>query len=275
VSAVARIESLHTYPVKSCRGLSLTDARLGSTGFEHDREWLVVNGSGKFLTQREVPRLALVETQIIDGGVRLSAHGAGVMAIPNVDGPRRRVTVWRDTVEAIDGGDAVAAWLSDFVRMSVRLVRFAPDSVRLSSQEWTGSVESPIFFSDGYPILAISTSSLDDLNARLPPGAGPLPMNRFRPNMVISGIDAYAEDRIDELRAPGLTMRVVKPCTRCKITTTDQATAEVMGEEPLTTLRSYRWDARLKGVTFGQNVIAVDSLGATLRVGQTLQVTWK
>ena len=271
----ARIESLHIYPVKSCRGLTLTQASLGPTGLMDDRGWLVVSARDRFLTQREVPRLATIQTALLPNGVRLSALGMSDIDIDSeTRGERRKITVWRDTLEAIDAGDAAARWLSEYTQMPVRLVRFAADARRVSSREWTGEVEALNQFSDGYPILIISTASLADLNSRLPQGVGPLPMNRFRPNIVVSGVDAYAEDRIHELHGDGVRLRIVKPCTRCKITTTDQLTGEVTGEEPLTTLKSYRWSEALRGVMFGQNVISIGAGGA-LKQGQDLQVVWK
>jgi hypothetical protein len=155
------------------------------------------------------------------------------------------------------------------------LVRFDPSRPRLSNREWTGEIEARNQFSDGYPILVISEGSLADLNSRLPNGVGPLPMNRFRPNLVLSGLPAYGEDELGDIHADNVQLRVVKPCTRCVITTTDQATARVTGEEPLRTLRAYRFDTQLKGVLFGQNIVIVKGIGERLRVGQTLAVVRK
>jgi hypothetical protein len=158
----------------------------------------------------------------------------------------------------------VARWASDFLGREVRLVRFHPEARRPSSREWTGEVEALTRFTDGYPLLVVSRASLDDLNSRL---QEPLPIERFRPNVVLDGLPPYGEDSLGDLVADGLRLRVVKPCTRCVITTTDQATGTVCGEDPIRTLRSYRWDARLKGVTFGQNTIVVEGAGRMLRVG--------
>jgi uncharacterized protein YcbX len=252
-----------------------------ATGFASDRAWMLVNAQGKFLTQRELPRMALIEPALIESaelgsGVRFAATGMSTIEV-FLDNrcQDRTVIVWRDTLTAIDAGDVAAEWLSIFLHRAVRLVRFHPNARRISSLEWTGDIESPNQFSDGYAMLAISEASLTDLNARLPNTMAPLPMNRFRPNIVLSGLDAYAEDRIHELHAGDVHLRIVKPCTRCAITTTDQLSGEVCGDEPIKTLKSYRWDAALRGVAFGQNVILARGDGSTLSVGQELVPIWK
>lgn len=259
------IARIFTYPVKSCRGVEHRSARLTSAGLEHDREWMFVTPGGRFLTQRELPTLARVVVQVGDEGLSLGADGAGNVTVElDRTGPASEVTVWGDRVTAIDQGDDVAGWASEFLGREVRLVRFHPEARRPSSPEWTGAVEALTRFTDGYPLLVISRASLDDLNARL---HEPLPVDRFRPNLVLDGLPAYGEDSLGDLVADGLRLRVVKPCTRCVITTTDQGTGTVQGEEPIRTLRGYRWDARLKGVTFGQNTIVVEGVGRELRVG--------
>lgn len=273
MSSIASIAELNVYPVKSCAGISLPRAELSATGLAGDRHWMIVNAQGKFLTQREAPRLALIRPIAQDGGVTLSAPEVPDLSISRNEADASvEVTVWRDPCKAFDAGDEAARVLSDFLGQAVRLVRFDPQQQRLSNRDWTGELEAPNQFSDGYPILAISNASLADLNRRL---RAPLPMNRFRPNIVLDGLEPYAEDRIYELHADGVRLRVVKPCTRCKITTTDQATGIATGPEPLQTLRSYRWDAKLRGITFGQNVVIAAGVGAELYVGQQLNVQWR
>jgi len=270
------IEALNVYPAKSCKGKPLTTARLSETGFEHDRRWMFVNAAGRFLTQRELPQLALVDVEVTNEGVRFSAPGIPSLDLTGRETFRREgVTVWRDKLSALDEGDQAAQWASSVLGSNVRLVQFDPNARRLSNRQWTGDVDAPNMFSDGYPILLLSQASLQDLNSRLPSGAGPLPMNRFRPNIVVSGLDAYDEDNIHELRGEGICLRIVKPCTRCKITTTNQATGAVEGEEPIATLKSYRWNAELQGVCFGQNVIVIDGVGKALSVGQELKAILK
>jgi hypothetical protein len=263
------LASLHLYPVKSCRGIAVTEATVASAGLEHDREWMIVTPAGRFVTQRECPRLALIAPDLSDDALTLAAPGAGRLVVPLEScGEVRQVTVWGEHCPAFDQGEPAARWLSELLGRPLRLVRFDPSHRRLSDSTWTGGVEAPNRFSDGYPLLAISRASLDDLNARLPV---PLPMDRFRPNLVLAGLPPYGEDALDDLVAGDVRLRRVKPCTRCAITTTNQATAEVEGDEPLRTLKSYRWDKALRGVTFGQNLIVVAGAGASLRTGMELR----
>ena len=263
------LASLHLYPVKSCRGIAVTEATLTAAGLEHDREWMIVTPEGRFVTQREVPRLALIATELDRDALTLAAPGAGRLVVSlELSADVRQVTVWGDRCPAFDQGESAARWLTELLGRPLRLVRFDPSHRRLSDSTWTGGVEAPNRFSDGYPLLAISRASLDDLNARLPV---PLPMDRFRPNLVLEGLPPYGEDAIGDLVAGDVRLRRVKPCTRCAITTTNQATAEVEGDEPLRTLKSYRWDKALRGVTFGQNLIVVAGAGAHLHAGLELR----
>lgn len=265
------LAALHLYPVKSCRGIALTEATVTEAGLEHDREWMVVTPEGRFVTQREAPRLALVVTGLDDVALTLAVPGTEPLVVP-LESPAtaRQVTVWGDRCHAFDQGETAARWLSERLGRPLRLVRFDPAHRRLSNPTWTGGIEAPNRFSDGYALLAISRASLDDLNSRL---SAPLPMDRFRPNLVLDGLPPYGEDTIGDLVAGAVRLRRVKPCTRCVITTTNQATAEVEGDEPLRTLKSYRWDSALRGVTFGQNLIVVAGAGARLRAGVELRAS--
>lgn len=272
------IAGLFVYPVKSCKGLSAHSAQLSPRGLLRDREWMIVGSGGdpaRFITQRECPRLALIETGLGESALTLSAPGMAPIAVDyGLAGERRDVVVWRDTVRAVDQGDAVANWLSTFVGSSVRLVRFDSDFIRLCNREYAGESGAHTGFADGYPLLVIGSASLDDLNGRLQKrGAGALPMNRFRPNLVIDGLEAYDEDHLASLTCGSVTIRLVKPCVRCQITTTDQASAEV-GTEPLRTLAGYRNHARLGGVTFGMNAIVASGTGSTLTVGADVLPEW-
>lgn len=261
----ARIVSLHVYPVKSCRGIALDAARLTPTGLAHDRHWMLVRPNGRFVTQRELPRLALIGTALGAAGLTLSAPGMPPLHLAKDAGNESRdVTVWKFDGRGIDCGDKAGEWFTGFLETSLRLVRFDPAMPRECSPEWTQGTRAITEFADGFPILVISRASLDDLNSRLPK---PLPMERFRPNIVIDGVDAYDEDRIHELRVGEVTLRMVKPCLRCAITTTDQQRGERDGEEPLRTLKDYRFDRELRGVAFGQNAIVVTGLGYSLTVG--------
>ena len=268
-----QLTDLHVYPIKSCRGIALESARLAPTGLADDRHWMLVRPNGRFVTQRELPRLALVATALNANGLSLNAPGMPAIGIAReAGGESRAVTVWKFDGRGIDCGDAAAAWASQFLETPLRLVMFDASFPRVCGPEWTGETRAITEFSDGYPILVISRASLAELNSRLPKA---LPMERFRPNIVIDGVEAYDEDRIHELRAGPVTLRMVKPCARCSITTTDQQLGAVDGVEPLQTLKEYRFDKKLRGVTFGQNVIVVKGVGESLRVGQPFDVTWK
>jgi uncharacterized protein YcbX len=273
---MVRITALNVYPVKGCRGIALDSARVTPSGFEHDREWLIVRGDGRFMTQREEPRLALIGTAIGDGALRLQSDGSGSLEVPlQAEGAPVEVTCWRDRCAAFDVGDEAAQWLSDYLRQPARLVRFDPRRKRPADTGWTKGVEALNRFTDAFPWLLISQASLDDLNARL---EQPLPMNRFRPNIVVDGLPAYGEDHVYEFVAGSVRLRPVKPCARCVVTTTNQLTGERDGEEPLRTLKQYRFNRAVMGVAFGQNLILGDSAQAAnspwLTVGQEFGVDY-
>jgi hypothetical protein len=267
---MAQITALNIYPVKSCRGIALGSARITSMGFEHDREWLIVRPDGQFMTQREEPRLALIETSLNGEGLQLrNSHGDALQVSLDEAGAEVDVACWRDRCAAFDAGEAAARWLSAFLGKPARLVRFDPRRKRPSEARWTHGVEALNRFTDGFPWLLISQASLDDLNSRLPTR---LPMNRFRPSIVIDGVPAYAEDRAAEFRIDGVALTPVKACTRCAIPTTNQMTGERESDEPLRTLRQYRFSRELKGVVFGQNLILREGVDQELRVGQRVHV---
>jgi uncharacterized protein len=269
----ATLTDLYTYPVKSCRGIRNEAARMTATGLLDDRHWMLVRPNGRFVTQRELPRMALVLTSLDAGALTLAAPGRAPLRVArDAHAATLDVTVWKFDGRGIDCGDAAASWISEFLETPLRLVRFDADVPRVCNPEWTPGVRAVTEFSDGYPMLVISRASLAGLNARLPFA---LPMERFRPNLVIDGIEAFDEDRIHELRADGVTIRIVKPCTRCSITTTDQQTGQRDGVEPLETLKQFRFDRALHGVTFGQNAIPVSGVGSELRVGQVFEIIWK
>jgi uncharacterized protein YcbX len=269
----ATISELNIYPVKSCRGIALQSARLAETGFADDRHWMMVRPNGRFVTQRELPRLALIGVDTSDHTLQLSAPGMAPLSVAReMPGTSMPVVVWKFSGGGIDCGDAAADWCSQYLETPLRLVRFDTRQPRLCSPEWTRGTPAHTEFADGYPILVLSRASLAELNSRLPKE---LPMARFRPNLVIDGVEAYAEDRIHELCSDEVALRIVKPCTRCSITTTDQERGALDGSEPLATLKTYRFDRELGGVCFGQNAIVVRGAGARLRVGQPLEVYWK
>ena len=276
----ARIARLFVYPVKSCAGVELQEAVLTETGLDLDRAWMVVDEEGEFVSQRELPRMALVRPELKHYEVVLRAPGmlALHLQIDAVEAPVR-ARVWDDEVAAFDMGDVAAQWFSDFLGKKLRLVRFDPDHRRLSSLEWTGGAEAPNQFSDGFPLLVASEASLDELNRRLAAGGhAPVAIERFRPNIVIAGVEAHDEDRVDMLRiAAGeeVQLRPVKPCGRCTIPNIDPATAE-SDPQVSDTLQAYRRSDLLKGaVTFGMNAIVVQGAEQTLRVGQPVTGGWR
>ncbi|WP_295640816.1 MOSC N-terminal beta barrel domain-containing protein [uncultured Methylibium sp.] len=273
------LASLHVYPIKSCAGVALDECLLIETGLEFDRAWMVVDSEGEFVSQRELPRMALVSCTLRHSELVLRAPGmlALHLALDTVEQPTR-VRVWDDAVAAYDMGDLAARWFSDFLRQELRLVRFDPEQKRLSNRAWTGAIEAENAFSDGYPLLVVSQASLDGLNERLAAkGVAPATMQRFRPNLVLAGLDAHGEDHLDELAfdtADGpVRLKLVKPCPRCPIPNIDPATG-VPGTEPGDTLQGYRADERVDGaISFGMNAVIVEGIERALRVGQTGQAS--
>ena len=275
----ATIARLFVYPIKSCAGVEVNETLLIETGLEFDRAWMVVDSAGDFVTQRELPRMALIRPQLKHSEMILRAPGmlALHIAFDRVEEPAR-VRVWKDEVAAYDMGDIAAQWFSDFLSepgklRKLRLVRFDPEQQRLSSLKWTDGIEAPNQFADGFPLLVASEGSLSELNARLvAAGHGAVGIERFRPNVVLAGIEAHDEDRVDTLHiatAEGeVLMRPVKPCARCPIPDIDPMTA-VSSPEVGDMLRSYRSDPRVDGaITFGMNAIVLQGLEHALRVGQ-------
>jgi uncharacterized protein YcbX len=245
------VTELNVYPIKSCRGVSVREASLDARGLVGDRLMMVVDEDGEFLTQRDLPRLALVAPSWQGMTLELSAAGMPPLAVATSDvGERRSVRVWNDRCTAVDQGNEAAEWLSSFLGVNCRLVRMADEHVRRVDQRYAMRPSSDqVNFADGYPLLIISEGSLADLNSRLPEQ---VPMNRFRPNIVVAGCAPYAEDGWRSLRVGDVVFDVVKPCARCVLTTVNQTTGRA-GKEPLATLATYR---TLNGkVMFGQNLI--------------------
>jgi uncharacterized protein YcbX len=273
---MAVITGLFVYPVKSCRGIELQASRLAERGLQHDREWMIVDAQNRFLTQRTHPRLAQIETALMADALTLSSSDRELLQVPlALQGERRMVSVWTYTGPALDQGEEAARWLSGLLGEEVRLVRFDYDTQRLCDPDFAGQSGAHTAFSDAYPALVIGEESLADLNRRLGKnGHEALPINRFRPNVVVAGIEAFEEDYIDTLSVGTVQLKLVKPCTRCAITTTDQKSGK-RGDEPLLTLASYRMDTRYDGITFGQNAIISAGMGQSLCVGDELEVAWR
>jgi len=265
-----RLAGLFVYPVKSCRGLAVPSATVDALGLVGDRRFLVVDETGRFLTQRSHPRLALVVPALTATTLRLTAAGHGALEVPRTaatPAPALAVTIWRsEHLPAEDCGDDAAHWFSDFLDQRCRLARIGP-AFRRPVLKAAARPEDVVNFADAVPFLALSEASLADLNDRLvAQGGEPVPMDRFRPNLVISGCAPYAEDTWLRFRIGDLAFRHAGPCVRCIITTTDQLTA-ARGREPLRTLATYRRDpAEPTDVQFGVNLIH-ETLQGTLRVG--------
>jgi uncharacterized protein YcbX len=262
---MVELASLYYYPVKSLRGHELDSAYVQRMGLENDRRMMVVDPQGKFLTQRTLPRMALVVPLLNDDALTLTAPGIPDATIHfKNSGARQIVEVWRSSVEAVDQGEAAAEWLTKFLGKPVRLVRLADGFVRRVNPKYAATSEDRVSFADGYPLLLISEGSLDDLNARV---GTPLPMNRFRPNVVVRGCAPFAEDSWKRIRVGEVEMAVVKPCARCAITTIDQESAG-KSMEPLRTLATFR---KVNGkVMFGQNVIPLNE--GRIEVGASVEV---
>jgi MOSC domain-containing protein len=267
---MARVASLHVYPVKSCRGIDVDSFLLTETGPEWDRRWMIVTPAGMFITQRSHPAMATIAVAIEGGVLRLSAAGRAPLEVPvDHDGNSWPVVVWKSACLGIDAGDAAAAWLSEEIGEPLRLVRQDPAQPRHANTQYAPE-STPVSFADAYPILMISRASLEELNRRLP---APIPMARFRPNVVIDGVAAHAEDAMTRFRAGPVVLRGIKHCDRCPITTTDQITGvRDPHQQPLRTLATYRHDYVLKGVTFGQNCVVEAGVGERLAVGAPLTI---
>ena len=259
-----KVSALSIHPVKSLGGIALDHAQIDRFGLAYDRRWMVVDEVGVMRTQRQLPRMTLVQTERVGDGLRLKAPGCDALNITvSEDGQRSKVRVWDDTCSAIDCGDNAAEWLSHFLGEPSRLVYFPDDELRQVDPGYANMGERTAF-SDGFPLLLISQPSLDDLNSRLDI---PVPMRRFRPNLVIDGCAPYAEDGWQKMRIGGITLRIVKPCSRCVIPTIDLETGE-KGVEPIKTLAGYRM--RENKIYFGQNVIAEGT--GRIEVGMSVEI---
>jgi MOSC domain-containing protein len=269
--------ALFVYPVKSCRGIALTRAAVDARGFVGDRRFLVVDAHDRFLTQRVEPRMALIETALNGADLVLAAAGRSAVRVPLQSPARnpelRSVVIWRDTVTAEDCGDEPAAWLTGFLGLPCRLVRQGPAYARPVAERKLPAALAPagpagheVSFADAFPFMLLSEESLADLNRRLPT---PLPMNRFRPSLVVAGGAPYGEDEWLRFRIGDVVFHGATRCGRCIVTTTDQSTAE-RAKEPLATLATYRRDDE-GNVMFGRNLIHETKTGR-LAVGDAVEL---
>lgn len=265
------LAELNIYPVKSLRGHPVAACLVERPGLENDRRFMIVDPAGRFVTQREYARMALITPSSQADTLALSAPGMEEISLEvKRSGKHMNVEIWSSpAVDSIDQGDMPAAWLSDFLKMPVRLVRMADHFQRTLDPKYALQADDHVSFADGYPILIVSQESLDDLNSRM---SQPVPMNRFRPNLVVQGVAphapaGFAEDGWKRIRIGQVEMALVKPCARCNVPAINQDTAEI-GREPNTTLATFR--KRDGKVFFGVNVIPITT--GKLQIGDSLEI---
>jgi len=258
------VSELAIYPVKSMRQVLLDSTSIALGGLKDDRRWMVVDADGRMITQRQQPRLCLIQPVLIDDGICLQTEGFPSLTVSIPDGKKmKQVSIWKDSCNAYVADVDADQWLSEFLGLECSLVYFSKDEMRVVDQRFA-RVGDLTAFSDGFPVLITSQASLDDLNARLD---SPIPMTRFRPNIVLSGCEAFAEDKWHKLKIGDLNVRLVKPCSRCVIPSIDIATAE-RSDEPTKTLSSYR--KQNNRIIFGQNAV-VDGEGQ-IKTGMAVEV---
>jgi len=270
-----RIAELNLFPVKGCRGLALREAMLAATGLQvdgiGDREWVVVDAEGEFLSQREYPMMALIETRLTSSSLLLKAPGMLLLDVPLAsEGDVVDVRVWSDQVAAVTQGEIADAWLSSYLGVPARLMRFDYQATRLAAHRYTGQVDAPFKFADAFPLLVTTTASLAALNDRLRhKGEAAVTMSRFRSNIVLDGAPEFEEDYFKWLRVGPIAIRTVKPCARCSVPGVDPATGEhsAVVTDALAGLRTTP-----DGVMFGVNAIVVEGAGGALRVGDAVAV---
>jgi uncharacterized protein YcbX len=272
MSATVTVSGLFVYPLKSARGIPSARVRVSTTGFEWDRQWMLINAQGVFLSQRTHPQLARVVPRLDEGELWLEMPGLPPLRLPAVcTGDRQNVRVHRDACVGLDEGSAAAEWASRVAGEPARMVRVPAKAERFANPTYAGSAPAPMGFADGFPVLVCNQASLADLNERLPES---IPMERFRPNVVLEGLPAWAEDRIDALTLDGVRLRLVKPCTRCTIPSIDQHTGQP-STDPAPVLRQFRFDKALRGITFGENAVILTGKDREIERGAACQVSFE
>lgn len=263
-----KVTEINIYPVKSTRRIALRESEVLPRGLPWDRRWMLVDAEGTFITARQQPGLAIIDTRIGDTTLEISANGRDSLLLPLYPDNRETmpVVVWKDRCDAVLAGKEADAWFSDYLGLPCRLVQMTDDLLRGVNQHY-GQPGDQVSFADGFPLLLISEASLNDLNSRLPT---PVSMRRFRPNLVVDGDAPYGEDAWRRIRVGEVEFEGVKNCSRCVFTTIDPDTG-IKGpdKEPLRTLSTYRRKGE-SGVYFGQNLIPRS--GGTIRVGDAVEI---
>lgn len=278
-SEFVTVTHLFVYPVKSLKGIELQEASLTSKGIKHDRRWMVTGKDGRFKTQRELSRLALVQTALTDEGVHLEMHGQGTVTIPFDAAHGREVSskVWKDPCETLDHGDEIARWLTQAVGngTELRLVSMKPEFTRTLSKSVFLGEETTAHFADAAPFLIANKSSLDALNVELARrNLDQVPINRFRPNIVLSGLDAFAEHGVESLSGTECSFSLRYPCERCVVTTIDQASAvRDPAMQPFRTLAEINpMPNKPRAPAFGENAVLESGDGHQIKIGDRLEV---
>lgn len=268
------VSGIYIYPVKSLGGIALEESAVENKGLQYDRRWMLVDEKGDFLTQREIPEMATLKVEPGERELKIFAKNGENISISlaeNQNAEEIKVSVWKSRLTAKTAEDAVNQWFSDALKLNCRLVQMTENSKRIVSPLYAvRKYRDEVSFADGYPLLLIGEKSLEDLNAKL---ENPVPMNRFRPNVVFKNGAAFAEDKWKKIRVGETIFHVVKPCARCVVTTINQETGEIAGKEPLKTLSTYRLVKRggKSKINFGQNLIA-ENAGAKIRVGDKVEI---
>lgn len=265
---MGEIVGIHVYPLKSAKGIDVDEVSLTRIGVEGDRRWMLVDPGGRFFSQRRASRMALIEIALEGDHVRASAPGveAIVFSLSDVTRELREVEIWGDRFEAPVARPDISAWFESYLGEPCSLVHLSSEVVRPIGEQYRVAPDDRVTFADSFPVHLTTPPSLDNLNVRL---RQPVPMNRFRPNLVVDGFEPWAEDEWLEIEIGDVSFRVVKPCPRCLITTIDQDSGRApSGREPLTTLSRFR--RREGGIMFGQNLIPRGS--GTLRIGDPVKI---
>jgi uncharacterized protein YcbX len=265
------ISEINIYPIKSLGGISLNESLVEEQGLRYDRRWMLVDGKGKFFTQREFPKMATLKVSLENDGLRVSDQDDTVfIPFDKNEGQEIPVEVWNSKLTAQTSADHINQWFSDALQTNCRLVQMNQNSNRPVNPVYAVSKQDKVSFADGYPVLLIGESSLGDLNQKL---FDPLPMNRFRPNLVVKNSEAFAEDSWRKIKVGNSIFYIVKPCARCVMTTIDQKKGVFDGKEPLKTLSTYRLVKKdgESSVLFGQNLIA-ESAGETIKIGDQVEI---